>query len=173
MNNGRSGKGSYESRQSQDDYQRRLQMAQLQAQYGDYSGLRGLGVDTSGYEAGAASAQSGGQETAYKPVNTWDQVKDQIASGAVGAQTARDYEYYTGRPYFNGADVTPAEYSMTGGQQTVDSLSAGGRNIYNMIESKLGGLTKSQVLETILTNYEQGNITDTDFEFFAARYGIE
>ncbi len=150
---------------SQDDYQRRLQMAELQAQYGDYSGLQALGVDT--------SARSGGQETAYKPVNSWDQVKDQIASGAVGAQTARDYEYYTGRPYFNGADVTPAEYSMTGGQQTVDSLSAGGRNVYDMIESKLGGLTKSQVLETILTNYEQGNITDSDFEFFAARYGIE
>lgn len=150
----------------QDDYQRRLQMAQLQAQYGDYSGLQALGVDTSGYEASAGAS-------AYEPRNTWAQVMDQIEKGAVGEQTARDYEYYTGRPYFNGADVTPVEYSMTGGQQTVDSLSAGGRNVYNMIESKLGGLTKSQVLETILSAYERGDITDADFEFFAARYGIE
>ena len=36
---------------NQDQQNRRLQDAQLAAQYGDYSGLQGLGIDTSQYEA--------------------------------------------------------------------------------------------------------------------------
>ena len=39
----------------QDEYEKKLAMAQLAAAYGDYSGLKALGVDTSKYMAGGSS----------------------------------------------------------------------------------------------------------------------
>lgn len=43
----------------QDEYNRKYQMALLQAQYGDYSGLKALGVDTSKMEAGGGGGYRG------------------------------------------------------------------------------------------------------------------
>lgn len=157
----------------QDDYQRRLQMAQIQAQYGDYSGLQALGVDTSGYEA-SAKASAGG-DAGYKPVNSYEQVMEQIAAGIMGPQTMKDYKYYTGQSYFNGVDgsVTPVNYDVTGGTMTQYNLSDTARSIDNQIESKLGALTKLQIMEMVNDAYERGDITDEEFPFFAARYGIK
>lgn len=42
------------------EYQKKLAMAQLKASYGDLSGLKELGIDTSQYTAGAAGGGSGG-----------------------------------------------------------------------------------------------------------------
>ena len=41
--------------QDQDDYQNKLNLAQLAAAYGDYSGLEALGIDTSKYRTGGGS----------------------------------------------------------------------------------------------------------------------
>lgn len=43
----------------QDEYNKKYQMALLQAQYGDYSGLKALGVDTSKMEAGGGGGYRG------------------------------------------------------------------------------------------------------------------
>lgn len=89
------------------DFQRRLQMAELQAQYGDLSSLRELGVDTSAYEAQMAAAQaarssgssggsrsgggSGGTQTSIPPLGTNDWM-DYIISGAeASGQTVEDF----------------------------------------------------------------------------------
>ncbi len=45
---------------TQQDYEKKLQLAQLAAQYGDYSGLKTLGIDTSAYEATLATSGTGG-----------------------------------------------------------------------------------------------------------------
>ena len=44
----------------QDEYQKKLALAQLAAAYGDYSGLKELGIDTSNYSAGGYSSGGGG-----------------------------------------------------------------------------------------------------------------
>ena len=44
----------------QDEYQKKLALAQLAASYGDYSGLKALGINTSNYSAGGGSGGGGG-----------------------------------------------------------------------------------------------------------------
>lgn len=46
--------------QADAEYQKQLAMAQLKASYGDLSGLKALGVDTSKYAAGGGGGSSGG-----------------------------------------------------------------------------------------------------------------
>lgn len=56
---GITGRREDSSRES-DDWARQLEMAKLQAQYGDLSGLKALGVDTSAYEAKQTGGYGGG-----------------------------------------------------------------------------------------------------------------
>ena len=51
------------------EYNKKLAMAQLQASYGDLSGLKALGVDTSKYAAGGGGGGSGGGGGYYTPKN--------------------------------------------------------------------------------------------------------
>lgn len=58
--------------QADAEYQKQLAMAQLKASYGDLSGLKALGVDTSKYAAGGGSGGGGGYYTPKNPVNPKD-----------------------------------------------------------------------------------------------------
>lgn len=144
-----------------------LERALYGAEYGDYSGLEAMGVDTSEY--------TNGGNASYKPRLTWEQVQEQVEAGNTGPQILRDYEYYTGQPYFRGIDesMKAADYPISGRTMRAEDLGDSARSIYNAIESKLGGLTKTQVLEAIQSAYDRGDINDSEFEFFAARYGID
>ena len=55
--------------QADAEYQKQLAMAQLKASYGDLSGLKALGVDTSKYAAGGGGGGSGGGGGYYTPKN--------------------------------------------------------------------------------------------------------
>lgn len=90
-----------------EDFQRQLQMAELQAQYGDLSGLKALGVDTSAYEEQLAAAQTakttgssgGSKSTSGKspskstipPLGTDDWIEYVISGAAATGQTVEDY----------------------------------------------------------------------------------
>ena len=60
------------------DWERKYQLAVLAAQYGDYSGLRALGIDTSAMEltggysgGGSRGSSSGGGTSDYQTVDSW------------------------------------------------------------------------------------------------------
>lgn len=148
---------------SQDDYQRRLQMAQLQAQYGDYSGLQGLGVDTSGY-AGPA----------YTPYFTWPQVEKQVEAGNLAPNVLRDYEYYTGQAYKAGSldeipttpyvGVQETDAGATTPQST-GGLSDTARNLQRTWASRTD-IPLDEIGTAIIKAYQEGQITEDDYKYF-------
>jgi len=92
----------------------RREEADWAAKYGDYSGLKALGVDTSALEreqaeqaakaAAGKSAGSSGKKAAagsgsYKPRLTVSQVDKAIANGIVTDQVKRDFSYFYGAEY--------------------------------------------------------------------------
>lgn len=146
-----------------EDYQRRLQMAELQAQYGDYSGLQGLGVDTSGY-AGPA----------YTPYFTWPQVEKQVEAGNLAPNVLRDYEYYTGQAYKAGSldeipttpyvGVQETDAGATTPQST-GGLSDTARNLQRTWASRTD-IPLDEIGTAIIKAYQEGQITEDDYKYF-------
>lgn len=75
-------------------YQQQLDLAKLAAQYGDYSGLNNMGIDTTSYAEKLAE-----QANAYKPQFTVSQVNNAIKDNNLTSEILRAYEYYYGEPY--------------------------------------------------------------------------
>lgn len=74
--------------------------AEWAAKYGDYTGLKALGVDTSSLErTQAAKSTSGAKSTGYKPRLTVSQVDKAIDNGRITDQVKRDFRYYYGVDY--------------------------------------------------------------------------
>ena len=81
------------------EWQRRLQMAELQAQYGDLSGLKALGVDTSKYEAGLAGAggASGSQDNS-KALKDAADIFGNVLKGVASTFSGKKTENSQGKP---------------------------------------------------------------------------
>ena len=74
--------------------------AEWAAKYGDYTGLKALGVDTSSLEHTQASkGASTAKSTGYKPKLTVSQVDKAIDNGRITDQVKRDFQYYYGVDY--------------------------------------------------------------------------
>lgn len=74
--------------------------AEWAAKYGDYTGLKALGVDTSSLERTQASKGASGSKSAgYKPKLTASQVDKAIDNGRITDQVKRDFQYYYGVDY--------------------------------------------------------------------------
>lgn len=74
--------------------------AEWAAKYGDYTGLKALGVDTSSLErTQAAKSTSGAKSAGYKPRLTVSQVDKAIDNGRITDQVKRDFRYYYGVDY--------------------------------------------------------------------------
>ena len=71
----------------QDEYNKKYQMALLRAQYGDYSGLKALGVDTSKMEAGGGGPRNPGNPP--KPI-------DEDSDGGLDPAVINDLKYQYG-----------------------------------------------------------------------------
>ena len=106
-----------------------LQLAQLGAGYGDYSGLNSLGIDSSAYEAQLAAESS-----AYKPTFTQAQVIAAAKAGTLTGNMLRDYNYY----FYGDPD-----YSAAGGVSALPAY--GSANSGGGYDN--GGLTAAQIKE--------------------------
>lgn len=145
-----------------EDYQRRLQMAELKAQYGDYSGLQELGVDTSGY-AGPA----------YTPYFTWPQVNEQIQAGNLAPNVLRDYEYYTGQAYGTGSGTRTTSGETREGGATGTSAQAGSQlsdNARYLMKNWASrtDIPLDEIGTAIIKAYQEGQITEDDYKYFGA-----
>lgn len=80
---GITGRREDSSRES-DDWARQLELAQLQAQYGDLSGLKALGVDTSAYEAKQSGGYSGGASETSRETGAGSQGDIRLGTAASG-----------------------------------------------------------------------------------------
>ena len=107
--------------QADAEYQKRLAMAQLKASYGDLSGLKALGVDTSGYTAGGGGGGSGGGGGYYtpkNPVNPKDDDKD--PESGIPAEVKNDLKYQYG------SNLPEDVYEQVKAQYGEDALIAAG-----------------------------------------------
>lgn len=82
--------------------------AEWAAKYGDYAGLKALGVDTGALERtqaaqlaakNSAAAKGSSGSSAYKPRLTVSQVDKAIDNGRITDQVKRDFQYYYGVDY--------------------------------------------------------------------------
>lgn len=111
---------------------RELEMAQLAAGYGDYSGLNKLGVNTSAYEAQQQSLaeRAAAEAAAYQPTFTAAQVTsakqnaDKNGTALEGNMLRDYYYYYFGNPDYGSAGALGATGSgaSLGGAKDVDTL---------------------------------------------------
>lgn len=100
------------------EYQKKLAMAQLQASYGDLSGLKALGVDTSKYAAGGGSGGGGGYYTPKNPVNP--KVSDKNPESGIPAEVKNDLKYQYG------SNLPEDVYEQVKAQYGEDALIAAG-----------------------------------------------
>lgn len=114
--------GLQQDAQAQEDaqYQKELALAQLKAAYGDYSGLKALGVDISKYVAGGSSGGSGGggYYTPRNPVNPQDDGKDPESGIPAGVKNDLKYQY--------GSNLPEDVYEQVKAQYGEDALIAAG-----------------------------------------------
>jgi hypothetical protein len=135
-------------------------MAQLGAQYGDFSALNSLGIDTSSYEAQLAAQQQIAEQerlaaeeaakaaaNAYKPTFSVAQVQSEINNSRkygtpLTENVLRDYEYYYGQPYGSTGDTAAAAQAALAGSSGTSGTTSnkGGGTSYNN-----GGLDKEAV----------------------------
>lgn len=104
----------------QDEYQRKLEMAQLAAAYGDLSGLKALGIDTSQYASGGGygySSDGGG------PKKTSDPQTEQNPTGGLPAAVKNEL---TIAAYDNGGYIPAAQWSSYAAQYGEAALVAAG-----------------------------------------------
>lgn len=122
--------------------QRRAE-ADWAAQYGDYSGLKALGVDTTALEQAQAAKAAGSTakstaSSAYKPKLTASQVDKAISNGLVTDQVKADFAYYYGADYdqiFGGESDQEGEggQTRTGGTITEARFTAALRTIATLL----------------------------------------
>lgn len=141
-------------------------LAQLGAQYGDYSGLNALGINTTVYEQERAEAKALeeanrkaaeeaalAEANAYKPTFTAAQVKsayDNFVNGkgpALEGNMLRDfYYYYYGDPDYGSATGASAMPGSTAEQvQAALTGGGGGGNPTPSVSYNNGGLTTGEV----------------------------
>jgi hypothetical protein len=142
------------------------------AQYGDFSGLKALGINTSGAEKDYANRNnpyygkvvSNGatkpQATA-KPTLTAAQVNSAIKSGIRTPAVLGAYEYYYGEPF----SEQPA--ANTGNSDQVSSIAKLASNLWN----NTGG-DRYQLLRFLSTYQGREGITDEDLMEIAAQFGV-
>ena len=141
-------------------------LAQLGAQYGDYSGLNALGINTTAYEQERAAAKALeeanrkaaeeaalAEANAYKPTFTAAQVKsayDNYVNGkgpALEGNMQRDfYYYYYGDPDYGSATGASAMPGSTAEQVQAAFTGGGGGNPTPSVSYNNGGLTTGEVL---------------------------
>ncbi len=141
-----------EAGQAQSDAlaQRRAE-ADWAAKYGDYSGLKALGVDTTALEQAQAAkaaesaakstssaARSSSSSSAYKPKLTASQVDKAISNGLVTDQVKADFAYYYGADYdkvFGSESGQEGEsgQTQTGGTVTEARFTAALRTIATLL----------------------------------------
>lgn len=73
-------------------YNRQMNEAQLAAQYGDYAGLNGLGIDTEKYESKEAADQAWEDLTRERTMTEWDQADEDRATN-IALQAAQYGDY--------------------------------------------------------------------------------
>ena len=103
----------------QDEYQKKLALAQLAAAYGDYSGLKALGINTSNYSAGGySSGGGGGYYTPRNPQNPQDDGKDPESGIPAWVKNDLKYQY--------GSNLPEDVYEQVKAQYSEDALIAAG-----------------------------------------------
>ena len=90
------------------EYQKKLALAQLAAAYGDYSGLKELGINTSNYSAGGGS---GGGTRYYKSGGDDPVEDDKQKDDKPGGISAADRNILTMAAYDNGGRVPLATWN--------------------------------------------------------------
>ena len=101
----------------QTEYERKYQLALLMAQYGDYSGLKELGVDTSKFAAGGGYG-GGDYYTPRNPQNPQDDGKDPESGIPAGVKNDLKYQY--------GSNLPEDVYEQMKAQYGEDALIAAG-----------------------------------------------
>lgn len=126
--------------QQESDYQKKWQIAEAMAQYGDFSGYKALGLSDDQIKnmktdynlklaaqlrtsKGSSSGGSGGGGNSYKPRLTFNQVKDLLESGQTSDELLRAYAYYTGNNYKNNTQSAALD-SVNGGLMAVQGQKA-------------------------------------------------
>lgn len=118
------------------EYQKQLAMAQLKAAYGDYSGLKALGIDVSNYGTGGSGGGGGHYYTPKNPQNP--QGEDKKPDGGLPATVKNDLRYKYGynlpedvyeqvKAQYGEDALIAAGFSKKATQQTQTGSSSGGR----------------------------------------------
>lgn len=116
-----------EYERSQNERNNQIALAQAAAEYGDYSGLRELGIEPNAqnlYNLALAAAGrttpvgsgssggggKGGNDDDYKPKLTAAQVNAALKNGISTDEVRKAYEYYYGEPYGESEEETNTDY---------------------------------------------------------------
>jgi hypothetical protein len=106
--------------QADAEYQKQLAMAQLKASYGDYSGLKALGVDTSKYAAGGGSGGGGSSGGGYRGGGSGGSGGGSGSGSGLSAAVRNDLKYQYG-------SAIPADvWAQLAAQYGEDALIAAG-----------------------------------------------
>ena len=146
---------AYSREKQMGDSQAARELADWYAQYGDFSKLKDLGVDTSYLMSSRYS--SGGSKSSSKPVLTYSQVMDAIENGTLTPNVLDAYEYYMGTPYQN--TYTPSSDVM----KRIRSLES--------MRGQMGSGTA--IANSIVALGTNGSITMDDAEYMLRYFGYD
>ena len=154
---------AYSKEKQTGDSQAARELADWYAQYGDFSKLKDLGVDTSYLmssrysSSGGGNRSSGGSKSSSKPVLTYSQVMDAIENGTLTPNVLDAYEYYMGTPYQN--TYTPSSDVM----KRIRSLES--------MRGQMGSGTA--IANSIVALGTNGSITMDDAEYMLRYFGYD
>lgn len=165
--------------------QYQTQMAQLGAQYGDYSGLNRLGINTASYEqklaeqAALEAAQREAAASAYTPTFSVSQVQSEINNARkygtpLSPTVLRDYEYYYGQPYGGtSASASSVRSSSGGGSSAPVSTPAAEAATTNQTPASTPEPNSDAAMAVRKLELGQGPISDARYAEIAGARDVE